>query len=172
MRREGDLHSARKLFMDSLSIKTILLGQYHEEIFQILVHLLWVALEEGHQSDLTKFSYQASELFQQFHPEGMFAKSLLIKSFLSHYITEGKYIEADSICTRLIYILRNILGDHSRDLAEAMADCAEMIKLANKHLNAWHLKSRSIKMDDLFTLERQADALIRKGEYEEKNGTR
>jgi tetratricopeptide (TPR) repeat protein len=165
--RQGDLHNARKLFMESLSIKTALLGQYHEEIFQLLVYLIWVALEEGHQSDLMKFSYQAYELFKQVHPEGMFAKSLLIKSFLMHYIAEGRYIEADAICTRLIYILRNILGDHNRDLAEAMSDCAEVMKLANKHLNAWHLKSRSLKMDDLFTFERQADALMHKGEYEE-----
>jgi tetratricopeptide (TPR) repeat protein len=160
LRREGDFTTARKLYEQVLSMRTIFFGAKHDETLLAIVRLIWIALEEGRYAELLQLTYRAAEVYRDIHPEGGFGKAIDLKALLQPYMVKGKYVEGELIYERALQVLRKVLGDRNLDLAEVLSDCSEVMKLANKHLSAWRLSSRSDAMSEIYSLERQADMFI------------
>jgi tetratricopeptide (TPR) repeat protein len=167
LRREGDLVNARKLYEQVLSIRTIFLGDNHEEVLDVLLRLVWIGLEEGRYDGLVKLTHRATEIFRQVHPAGVFGKSLNMEALLQPYMVQGRHLEAELICQRALHVLRTVLGDRNPDIVEVLNDYSAVMKAAKKHLSAWHLKSRSQSMNELNSLERQADTFVHTGNLQE-----
>jgi tetratricopeptide (TPR) repeat protein len=167
LRREGDFLSARDLYNQVLTIRTTLFGDTHEETLNVFLRLIWTGLEEGRYEELVKVTDHAAKVFRDLHPAGMFGRWLNLQALLQPYLAQKRYIEAELICERTIGILRAILGDRNLELSEILNDCSEIMKQANKHLSSWSLKSRSEAMNDVYSLERQADSLVHQGEFQQ-----
>jgi hypothetical protein len=167
LRREGDFCTARALCEKVLSIRTIFLGDIHDETLKVLLRLIWIALEEGRHEGLINLTHQANKIFQHLHPAGMFGKTLDMKTLLQPYILQERYLEAELISERALQVLRTVIGDRTPDMAEVLSDCSKVMKMANKHLSAWKLLSRSEAMNEVYSLERQADTFMHTGDFQQ-----
>ena len=162
----GDLAQAREIFDRTLEVRIALFVNDHDDVLAVLIRLIWIDLEEVDSlGTLITNMRQATAMFARLHPQGDFARRLEVPALLKPYLDHEMPSEALMIFERLQKAMRIALGNTHPEIAGIMADCADVLKLANNQLSELRKKPKSDvankdKTADLWLSQMQASKAI------------
>jgi len=162
----GNLAQAREIFDRTLEVRIAVFVNDHDDILAVLIRLMWIDLEEGDsRGTLITNMRQATAMFARLHPQGDFARRLEVPALLKPYLDHEMPSEALLIFERLQKAMRIVLGNTHPEIAGILADCADVLKLANNQLPELRKKPKSdvankSKTADLWLSQMQASKAI------------
>ncbi len=162
----GNLTQAREIFDRTLEVRIALFANDHDDVLAVLIRLIWIDLEEGDsRGTLITNMRQTTAMFFRLHPQGDFARKLEVPALLKPYLDHEMPSEVLKIFERLQRAMRITLGNTNPEIAGLLADCADVLKLANNQLPELQKKPKSdeenkSKTADLWLSQIQASKAI------------